>query len=358
MVNFRDFSKTFTFLSPTAPAAVPLSSASDIIKETVENIWKDFKFEIKKHFRDPIHEIIQVEIDKLDKIEAAATTKPVFLAELRRSLMSVMKSILEANVDPIHPPRQVAFQLTNILVRFGLACYENRDMPHPFQSSLDVLKAALLMQHYALGLSNCCPDLSSLRLIDKLYSEKEAYEAIRPLADYAINQLNPALWSAKTFLLTEKQQLLIPDLLRYINGALRGLDQLTLRQSELLLQTAEECLKSAKTKHHYNQIEVNNHLAELKYNDFSGLLARQIKDLQVKGETEKVAEKQVELEILWIECAELSKEPEKMRARCENKRIFINEMALKDQLEQKRSGQTFGIAEGTAKPSVDSHSAS
>ena len=281
-------------------------SICDLLKQKIDEVWKELNVIIYNNFNDPLTEIVQNIIEKLDKIEATEQ-KHIYCSALRKAWVDSMIALKKAQINPKNPPKQIAFQLTAILTRFGIAIYADKSVSDPFQSSLDVLKTALLMQYYALGLIHRCPDLSNLRIIDDLYNLPEVYEVIRPLADYGIDNLKPVTWSAKTFLLTEKQQINISELLRYINGSMRHLEQLTLPKSELLLQTAVACLKAAQTKKHYNQIEVNNCLAELKYNDISCLIAHQIIEFQTRGETQKAEEKKEDLKRLWEDCVLLSK---------------------------------------------------
>ena len=248
-----------------------------------------------------------------------------------------MAAIKTAHMDPIHLPKQVAFQLTEILNRFGIAIYASKDVQDPFQSSLDVLKTAFLMQQYALGLSSTCPNLSNLMTLDDLYTNPKVRNANATLADQAIDDLKAPIWAAKTLLLTEKQQLLIPLLLRYINGAMRYLEQSTLTRSTLLLETAEACLVSAQKKPSFNQVEVNHQLAEFKYNEMTGFLASKIEDFESKGQTVQAEETKKILSQLWDECIALSKDPEQMRARCENKRPFIEKLSPEQELDLRKS---------------------
>ncbi|HEV8052106.1 MAG TPA: hypothetical protein VGP47_06410 [Parachlamydiaceae bacterium] len=307
------------------------ATKADILKHKIEHTWNKLCIVIKNQINSPVKTLIQQQLDKVDQIEATAD-KPIFISSLRRAFASSMSAIKEANLNPEKLPKQVALQLTAILARFGMAIYANKDVQHPFQSSLDVMKAAILMQKYAFGLSMSCPDLSQLLILDDLYSNTKICQKNSDLADKAIDSLNPYKWAAKTLMMTEKQQLLIPELLRYTQGAMGYLDQSNLHTSSRLLETAEAVLVSAQKKGFFNQMEVNNFLAELKYNNITSYLADKIKDAESQGKTAEAEETKQVLSKTWEECVTLSKDPEKMRARCNNKRIFIENMSLENQL--------------------------
>lgn len=322
--------QSFTTTKTQAPAV------AQILKHKIDHTWNQFCVQIKAHINKPIEKQIQTEIAKADKIEATES-KPLFISSLRRTFNSAMNAIKAANMDPIHLPKQVALQLAEILGRFGVAIYANKDVQDPFQSSLDVLKTALLMQQYALGLSSTCPDLSKLVIIDDLYTDPTVRNANVALADEAIDNLNANTWASKTLFLTEKQQLLIPNILRYSNGAMRYLEQGTLARSERLLETSEACLLAAQKKPSFNQVEVNHQLAELKYNDVTGFLAAKIEDFEARGETAQAEDTKKILTKLWDECITLSKDPEQMRARCDNKRTFIEDLTLEQEMDLRKS---------------------
>jgi hypothetical protein len=302
-----------------------------ILKHKIEHSWNIFCMAIKSSLHPNVQKNIQHEINKLDKIEITQT-KPVYCSALRRAFASSMNLIKSAEMDPSQLPKQIAWQLTEILFRFGVAIYANKDVTHPFQSSFDVLKAALLMQQYALGITKTSPDFSQLMILDDIYTNPDAL-AITPLADYAIDYMEPSEWATRTFMLTQNQQLMIPQLLRYLNGAMNYLKLSTLPSSEKLLKTAEACLLSAQKKPVFNQTEVNNQLAELKYNEMTGFLARQLQDYEEREMVFEAIETKQTLRNIWDECVALSKDPEQMQARCDNKRIFVEKLNAKEQLE-------------------------
>lgn len=307
------------------------ATKADILKHKVEHTWNKLCIVMKSHLFPPVQTQIQRQLNKLDQIEATET-KPVFVSSLRRAFANSMAAIKEANMNPEKLPKQVALQMTALLTKFGIAIYANKDVQHPFQSSLDVLKAALLMQQYALGISKSCPDLSRLFIIDDLYSNPEVCAANASQADETINSLNPEVWAFRTLMLTEKQQLLIPELLRMVDGALGYLGKSSLNTSQHLLETAEAVLVSAQKKVFFNQTEVNNNLAELKYNNITNLLAAKIEDAEARENEAEVQELKQQLKKTWEDCVELSNDPDKMKARCSNKRIFVEKMSVEDKL--------------------------
>lgn len=307
------------------------ATKADILKHKVEHTWNKLCIVMKSHLFPPVQTQIQNQIDKIDQIEATET-KPVFVSSLRRAFANSMAAIKEADMNPEKLPKQVALQMTALLTKFGIAIYANKDVQHPFQSSLDVLKAAILMQQYALGISKSCPDISRLFIIDDLYSNPEICAANACLADGTINNLNPEVWAARTLMLTEKQQLLIPELLRTVDGALGYLGKSNLHTSKHLLETAEAVLVSAQKKESFNQAKVNNALAELKYNNITNFLAHRIEDAEARENEAEVQELRQQLKKTWEDCVALSNDPDKMKARCSNKRIFVEKMSVEDQL--------------------------
>lgn len=244
-----------------------------------------------------------------------------------------IKSMKAAKMDPTHPSKEVALQLTEILNRFAITLYANNDAPHPFQCSSDVLKATLLMQQYALGLNESPADYASLSTIHELYTNKEVIQLNTTRADASIDSLQPDAWAAKAKSLNQKQLFTIVQILRFTTGAMRYLKQTNLSKVEKMLSTAEACLLTGKNNTQCNLADVNNELAELKYNEMTGFFAAKIAALRESGETQLAQQLDEKLKALWEECVQLSNNPEKMQARCDNKRTFIEKMTPQQEAE-------------------------
>ncbi len=264
--------------------------------------------------------------------EAASTKKRQdWLNAHQRAFVAAKQAITAAKLDPVHLPKEIAWQLTEIVTRFGVAIYASTQTPDPFQSALYVLKTALLLQQYALGLSPTCPDLSTLNHLEDLYHLDSTRTKYSAQADALIHSLPAERWAEKAATLNQRQLFNIPKILLYTHGAMRYLKQTTLDDSARLLGTGEACLRQAQTKPHFNQAEVNDQLAELIYNEITGFAAANISHYQGLDQTAQVKAQikaaQAALSQRWEQCVALSKDPEKMHARCTNKRAFLEKLS-------------------------------
>lgn len=235
----------FSFCPPVI-ANLFESGPSETSQEKVNLIWKRFSFMIASEFNlfgPSIQQSLQNEIDQIEKLELTKSNS-LLCSHIRRTFAKSMVIIHKAGLNPDRLPKKVALQFAVILTKFGMALSQSRDVK--LECALDVLKAAILMQQYALGISKYCPELSKLLILDGLYTDPKIYEKIRPLADEAIKNLKPHVWSASTFLLTRQQFLLIPKVLFYTEEALYRLKQMPTEHSRLLVDTAIACLLSVR----------------------------------------------------------------------------------------------------------------
>lgn len=285
--------------------------------------------------------VIDPELRKIRQSKTENKEKPVVIQQLREAFSKSMEAIKTAGLDSTALPRNIALQMTEIIGRFGIEIYaqegEDEEAINSFRRPLAVLQAAIQMQEYALGLNENCPDLSQLESIDSLYQEPVHSQQ----ADQMIANLDAAKWAEKVASLDQKQLLLLPNILRYANGAMRYIAHYEkiaqdLDVSEKLLKTAEACLLKGLGNPALDQVEVKNELAELKYNDVTGLLYGQMEQAEQNGDTTKAEEIKSQLEALWDECVGLSKEPAKMLARCINKRCFTEKLPPEKELELRK----------------------
>lgn len=259
--------------------------------------------------------------------ETSLAKKNAWIQSYETALYSIWGDILTAKLDPVRVPKRIAFQLTEILTAYGIALYNNKEVGDPYENSQNVLKNALLMQKYALGLSDTNPDLyfAFPNYTFRDPTNPRQFLGIKA-ADEAIATLDAGEWSKKSANLNLDQLKQLVLILRYLNGCMRYLRQENLTTSGLLLGTAEACLKAARSNPNISLIDLNDILAELKYNEISGFIATQAKALDEKGEKELAKAEWVKLNDLWDEVVLLSKEPAKMQARCDNKRTFCKKL--------------------------------
>lgn len=245
--------------------------------------------------------------------------RQVWEEAMDQAFVNTMRAIVAKRFDPTHMPKEIALKLAEILSRYGIFLYSNSAMSNPFQTSLDVLKAAFVMQQYALGLRDSCPDFSKLSNLKVLYQK----DAIRmhnvALADAAIDVMNQEDWVEKVITLDQRQIFGIVKLLRYINGAIRYLNQTDVNRCGRLLDTAQACLQSIRHS-------IDNEMAELIYNDLTSFTASKAELYEKQGSMDQAQKMHSKLADLWEECVKLSKDPEKMQARCDNKRTFIEKL--------------------------------
>jgi tetratricopeptide (TPR) repeat protein len=316
----------------------PVSSVLTTIKAKIECVWNKFLILIN---RASVDLQIQNEIDKVNKAENIS--KSNYITALESAFVRSLAAVKSHHIETTHLPKQVALQFTDILTRYGIAIYGNKDAPHPHQSALDVLNTALLMQEYALGLSQTAPDLSKVTTIQDLYANQQLRDSIEIEAHVLFDHLDPECWVKKMLMLTEKQHVLLSKIILYVVAAYDHLGVQNLELSEKLLMLGEQSLIAAGQIPSFNQIEVNDALAELKYNCVTGFLAKKREllterlkeaDADLAGELEHAKELTSQaLENVWEDCVKFSKDPAKMQARCDNKRVFIEKMTPQQEVE-------------------------
>ena len=77
---------------------------------------------------------------------------------------------------------------------------------------------------------------------------------------------------------------------------------------------------------------MKDRMAEFKYNEYSGLLARRIAKLKNEGKIEEAQEAREDLRKLWEECINLSKDKDLMWASCLNKHPLLVETPLEEKI--------------------------
>lgn len=261
------------------------------------------------------------------------TAKQEWVSSIKKAFEKTIGKIKENSLDPLHLPENIALKLTEILWRDGLMLYANSDAPDPFKSSLSVFKAALVMQHYALGLADSSFDLSEIKDIEELFTSETLSAKIESAADAIADTLEPSVWAEKAVTLDQRQFVIIPQLLRYIDGAMGYLGEDNLPRSAFLLGTAEVCLNEALENPNYDQKEIKNLLAELIYNNLTGIAAKIARKYEDEGEIENAKIMWVSVEGLWNKAIELSADPQKMIARCNNKRTFVRKLTPEQNVE-------------------------
>lgn len=342
----------FTASTPTDPQNAPIT---EDLTTQVQNVWDQFLVLLQLRPQVAATEKIKIQIDNIDQA-AAQNHKPTLILALRKAFFYSMQAIQSSELDPTQLPKNVALQLTEILGRYGIAIYASKDVKDPFQSSLDVLKTAILMQEYALGLRDTCPNLTLLQGIEELFNNEGISALHAKHANQTIENMDSDAWADKVKTLNQNQQLLVPQILRYTNGAMRYLnlfktednndEQKTeeqtaqiqaenvifMKQCGKLLNTAKTCLKATVEVEGIDQAEVKNQLAELIYNDLTGYASAQREEYEAAGKPELAAETKAEIDEMWKQCVALSKRPLLMQARVDNKRTFIEKLSLDDEL--------------------------
>lgn len=248
----------------------------------------------------------------------------------QEAFVGFKKVIAKNKIDPTHLPREIAAQLGEIFTRYGLAMYSNNVIVKPFESALDMLKLGILMQQYALGLSEACPDFSQVRHLDDLCKNEEVRAAFIPQANTCIDNLDPKVWAEKVRQMTQNQVIHISKAMRFANGAILFLKMNENARNEKMLATAEACIKAAQQNPKFNKADINDEMAELIYNDFTGVTSMKIEKAEKEGQSDEVKALKETLAKLWQDCVLFSKEPEKMRARCCNKRTFMEKLSLQE----------------------------
>ena len=328
-------------------------STCQVLNQKMQSIWDQFLCAL--HIRskiiiaDPAQRKlaaitkIQTELNRVD-VQSQNQPKSALCDALRQAFQTSIQVIKAEGLDPVKLPKEVAQKLAEIIGRFGIAIYANKDVctqfthqdevfKHSFLYSLNTLKAAIAMENYALGMSETCPDLSSLTTIDELYNREEIVTPITQHANEIIESMSSSTWAAKAAALNQKQQIALAVLLRYTNGAMRYLKIHDLKHKGNLILTAEAILMKCQQNQNFDQVEVNNEMAELIYNDMTGFFKEIADDCEAKGEKEFAMGARAALSEMWDACVKLSKFPEKMRARCDNKRTFIEQLTPEQEAE-------------------------
>lgn len=293
---------------------------SNKIQKQIQNI------QIAKAAFDTI-EITKLSPENADDQKAISLAKKkLWMDSFETAISETTQGILSAKINPTKLPRKVALQITEILTSYGIALYNNNEAAHPFKNAQHIIKLALLMQQYALGLSETCPDLTSPS-IKSLCNEAGRFSM---QADEAIAKIDPTIWAKKTSSLDFNQLKQLVLMMRYLNGCMRYLNEENLVISGRLLGAAEACLLAAISNPKFYLVDITDMLAELKYNEITGFLAEQARALEARGEKEQAQEYWQKLNALWDEVVKLSKEPAKMQARCDNKRTFVGNLTPQD----------------------------
>lgn len=244
------------------------------------------------------------------------------------AITQAMKALQAAKINPAKLPKKVALQLSDILTSYGVALYNNTEVAaDPFRTAFEVLKLAFIMQQYALGLREAAPNLAT----DERKVRDKAVEYAKEAND-AIAELNKDQWAKAISSLDLRQLTQCVTILRYLNGCMRYLKIEDLAITGRLLGTAEACLMEARKNPRLPLVEVNDILAELKYNEISGFLANQAKALEQAGKHDEAEAMRKLLSNLWDEAISLSKDP-LIRARCYNKRSFAEKLTPQEVLD-------------------------
>lgn len=254
-----------------------------------------------------------------------------------------MNEIVKAKIDPTKMPKEMALQLAEIIGRYGLKCYADNDLPHPFQSSLYVLQTALVMEQYALGIVDRCPDLSHHYGIEDLYKLEHLQKSLTDHAEFVMDTMRWGVWSGHAVSLSPHRLVILSKILRYTNGCLRNVKPHAKRQ-ETLIETAVASLKAGATIHPLDQAEINNELAEVIYNDWVGILKTRADQYQQQGLQDFANETLEKLSQEWEECVRLSEDPEMMRIRCMNKRLFVEKKPPEEELVQRKQALEMHLA--------------
>lgn len=257
------------------------------------------------------------------------------ITALEITFTAAMNEIAKAKLDPSYLPRDIALQLSEVICRYGIKCYADNDLSHPFQCSLNILQAALLMQQYGLGLSDRSPDLSALHGLDDLYNLDHLKVGNTAHVEFVMDKMEPAVWAEKAAQLPASQLVILSKTLRYINGCMRNIEPHLARQ-EALIQTAVACLQEGASKHVKNAAQINNELAEVRYNDLTGILKAKAEKFQQQGEYALAEHALEKLRQQWDECIKLSDDPDLMLSRCTNKRFFFEKVSPEEELIQRK----------------------
>lgn len=262
---------------------------------------------------------------------------------LKSAFLATLNEIAKARIDPVRMPREIAALLAEIIGRYGIKCYADNNLPDPFQSSLSVLQTAMLMEEYVLGLADCCPDLSHLHGIDDLFKLKHVQDAHTHHAEFVMDKMVARVWSEKAVELSPSHLVLLSKTLRYINGCLRNIKP-DLARHQKLIDTAIDCLRAGANTHPMEKAQINNELAEVKYNDLTEILKAKAELHQQQGKQELAEMALKLLNEQWDECVALSDDPELMLPRCLNKRLFVEKMTPEQELIQRNRALELHLA--------------
>lgn len=262
---------------------------------------------------------------------------------LKFAFSAALNEVTKAKIDPTCLPKEVALQLAEILCRYGIKCYADNDLSHPFQCSLNILQAGLLMQQYALGLSDRCPDLSNINTIDDLYQLEHQREPNAAHVNFMMDKMVSKVWAERASELSPAQLVTLSKTLRYINGCIRNIEP-SLMQQDVLIKTAVACLKAGAHSHPREAACINNELAEVKYNDLTGILKAKAEMYRRLGEHDLAEEAIAELRQQWDECVKLSEDPDLMLSRCTNKRFFFEQLPPEQELIERNRALEIHLA--------------
>jgi len=267
--------------------------------------------------------------------------KAEWLSTFDTAFTEIKKTIAGSGVNPTQMPREAALKLSEIFTRYGITLYSNKYQAglHPFNSSLFVFKYALLMQEYALRLSDKSPDITTIEKLKDIYKDSEVVKESSTeenKADDVMATMSPTKWAEMADKLTQHELFQFTDLLSSINGAIHYLGKTDLEKCENLLQTVQLALLKAQDNPNYDAVATKDRLAEFLYNEMTGYFAFKIDYFEKQGNTVQAETLKNVLKELWPYCVKLSKEPELMAARCSNKRTFIEKLTGQEELEMRK----------------------
>lgn len=299
---------------PTQSTINAIAKKADIAIEEINTKEKEFNSITIPQDASP--EVLEAQL------KVSLEKKQHWINSFEQGLITTLADLKAAHITPTRMPKKIAHQLGEMLTRYAITLYSNPEAPNgKFQTSLDVLKLGILVHQYALGLRSACPDLSKMKSLKEIIANAPSFAAE---ADQVIFNMDPKLWSQKAGNLSQTQLLNLVTHLRYCAGAIRYLDNgkrtpASLQFRDALLRTAEKCLQSGLTNPSYVFDDIKDHLAELKYNEMTGLLAVQAEQATKAGQSDKAEALTQELHTVCEEMIMLSKKPTLMKARITNK---------------------------------------
>lgn len=303
----------------------------------------------QKHAQSPIYENNKVIEELIQNLE-----KGIADNQINESVTDAIKQLEPAGIDAVRLPPQIAFKFASALTQFGVQNYgklnllnsEERTAPKEmnqikkydvaFSRPLAILQIALSMYRRGLELQDTNFDLSQIHDLPQLASDLEQRIKLMAENSEVLNELDTTIWSSRVASLSLNQLIELSKCLRYMNGAMRYLDLGTIQQTKNLLDTAQAVLNRGRHNPDFDLKTIHNEIAELLYNDKTGLLKRCADEAESEGNNSLKNEYLQQLNQMWDDCIFLSANPEGMKARVLNKRTFTEPLSEDQELEVRK----------------------